>query len=85
MSSAVILGFVRAVVTFVMCLYAIGIVIGLMPLSLIAILGFLIWNFVLNIVALTNIFGCSPGIAFFISLISGFLQGVVTRALGIHA
>ena len=81
--TAVILGFIRAVVTFVLGLYVLAIVIDLMPPSLIVILVFLIWNFILNLVALTNIFGCSAMVAFIISLVAGILQMLVTRALGV--
>ncbi|HZL73436.1 MAG TPA: hypothetical protein VFC86_13320 [Planctomycetota bacterium] len=81
--AAVILGFVRAVVTFILGLYVLAIVVGLTGPNFIVFLIFLVWNVVLNIVALTNIFGCSAGVAFFISIIAGLLQGVVTRHLGV--
>lgn len=81
--TAVILGFVRAVVTFVLGLYVLAIVIGLMSPNVIVLIVFLVWNVVLNIVALTNIFGCSAGVAFFIVFIAAILHGVVLRALGV--
>lgn len=83
LGAGVILGFVRAVVSLVLGLYVLGVVIGLMPFNLLVMLVFLIWNIVLNIVALTNIFGCSASVAFFISIIAGILHAVVSRAIGV--
>ncbi|HTF56547.1 MAG TPA: zinc ribbon domain-containing protein [Planctomycetota bacterium] len=81
--AAAILGFVRAVVTFVSGLWLLAIITGLTGASFFVILIFLIWGIVLNIVALTNIFGCSGYVAFFISLVAGILQWFITKAVGV--
>lgn len=84
LGAAVLLGFVRSVVNFVAGAYLFAIVIDLMAPNVIVIIVFLIWNFVLNIMALTNIFGCSGLVAFVISFVAGVIQRFVTMAIGIR-
>jgi hypothetical protein len=85
MSAAVILGFARAVVTCVGGVYVLAVVMGLMDPNFIVIIVFMAWSIVLNLMALTNIFGCSAGVAFFISIIAGILHSIVSRAVGVPA
>jgi len=81
--AGVILGFVRAVVSFVLGLYVLAVVTGVTSPHFAVFILFMLWNLVLNIMALTNIFGCSASVALFISIIGGILHGIITRAIGI--
>lgn len=83
LGAALILGFVRAVTYAVMGLYVIALLSGLTdPLPLV-LLVFLIWNILLYIAALTNIFGCSWQLALLIAIVAGILQGWGARFLGL--
>jgi hypothetical protein len=81
--AAVILGFVRAVVTLVLGPYALAVGMEFLEPNLFILLVFAVWMVVLNIMALTNIFGCSAAFAFLISLIANGLHRYVTQAIGV--